>query len=637
MKTWICNIMCNFYGPLLGSARLYAYAKKQGHDISFKDFNQDSYFTLLSRDHLEPAFDKVRYAIDTVIRNGFLREELGAIALRSSNNALRQLIVHSALSKTHWNNLINNIGILKKPFLNIAGLKVTEKNVIYALLSEKEYILADIERSRKILDERFFALGPDEFLRHFRTVLAGKALIDLAHFPAQMDFGLGFNGNAYNLLTEDILHGVEDEAHNFLIPYFRRKALPMLNTEQPGVVGISITCVYELLPAFTLANIIKKAAPQTHVVLGGSLATQLGPRIARNSSLWKMFDSLVSGPGEVAFTELIEQVNKQGDLSAVPNLIYWQKDAVVNSEKTHEFDINDACTPEFVSVRPRSGLPLETSSGCYWGKCIFCYYPKMGTASHDPLYQKKRVRNMELVLKDIQEYKEKYDPLAIVLTDSSVHPKRMEQIVEGNQRSGKKVMFSALFRLEKEFKSKSLCRKLADGGFMGGFVGLESGSQRVNDIINKGIDLKNTEEILKNFNETGILVHLFSIVGIPGETKEDSLMTRQYIKRWHRYLKLNWEIYHLYVIEESALAQRAPEFNVKSTPLPAHVLAPFMSYKVENGLTQEESVGLSISYTENLKHLMHPLHEIMDVESMSLFLLAQRAKGIMPDKIKKPS
>ena len=39
MKTWICNTMCNFYGPLLGAARLNAYVKNQGYDIEFKDLN----------------------------------------------------------------------------------------------------------------------------------------------------------------------------------------------------------------------------------------------------------------------------------------------------------------------------------------------------------------------------------------------------------------------------------------------------------------------------------------------------------------------------------------------------------------------------------------------------------------------
>lgn len=635
MKTWICSILCNFYGPLLGTARLYAYTKKQGHDVSFKDLNQDAYFTLLSRDYLEPTLERIKYAVHPVFRNRFLRKDMGSIILHSSNDAMRQLLAKATLLNTSWYKFVANNDIAKKPLLSIVGSKIKADNILYALLSEKDFVLAEIERSRQALDEGFFSLEPDDFVANFYTLLCGKALIDTAYFPAQLDLGLGFQGTAFSPRTSDILRAVADERHNFLIPYYRNKVLPALDEEHPGVVGISITCVYEIIPAFTLAHMIKTFDPQIHIVLGGVLATQLSHRIAQNPPLWNLFDSLILGPGEVAFSELIEHVEQKADLSGVPNIIYREQDAIRKSDKLHEFDINQACTPEFDSVRPKSGLPLETANGCYWGKCIFCYYPKTGTASLDSKYQSKRMRKIELVLNDIRQLKEKYDPLAIAITDSSLHPKRMEAIAEENLRSDRKVKFSALFRFEKEFKSKAFCRKLVEGGFLGGYVGLESGSQRVNDIINKGIDLADAEVIIKNFYDTGILLHLFSIVGIPGETKQDALMTYEFLKRWHRWLKLDWEIYFLYVLEQSPIALRAAELGVEVIPLPEDYLVEFTRYKPEQGLSQEESTSLAIGFTEKLKRFEHPLNQIMDIESMTLFLLAQMAKGITPDKVSK--
>jgi len=635
MRTWICNTLCNFYAPLLGAARVYGYTKNQGCDIRFKDLNQDSYFTLLSRDYLEPIVQKAQHSIDSLFRTRFCRENLGAIVLGSSANAMKQLVAKGMLLDTSWYKYVRNINSIKKPLLGIIESKIKADNILYAMLAEKEFVLSEIERSRKILDEGFFSLETADFIDNFYILLCGKALIDMAYFPAQLDFGLGFHGTAFAPRTGDILRAVADEKHNFLIPYYRNKVMPMFSEEQPELVGISITCLYEIIPALTLAHMIKELEPQTHVVLGGTLTTQMAERIASNLPLWDMFDSLVLGPGEVAFTELIDHVEKRADLSGVPNIIYKEKDSIKKSEKLHEFDINEACTPEFVSLRPKSGLPLETTSGCYWGKCIFCYYPKTGSASLDSSYGKKRIRKMELVLNDIRVLKEKYDPIAIAITDSSTHPKRIEAIAEDNLRSDRRVNFSALFRLEKEFKSKAFCRKLAEGGFLGGYVGLESGSQRVNDIINKGIDLDDVRVIIKNFHDTGILVHVFSIVGIPGETKEDALMTYRFFRRWHRWLKLDWVIYFLYVFEKSPIAQRASELGLKVTPLPDDYLTNITLYNTEKGLSQEESASLAISFGEKLKGFSHPLTKIMDIESMVLFLLAQSAKGIAPDKVKK--
>ncbi len=627
--------MTNFYCPSLGAARLYAYVKEQGLDVRFKDLNQDTYFKLLSSDYLASAVEKVGYGIDSASRNRFLREDLGAILLHSSNNALRQLVTKGLLLNSAWYRFIKNAGVIKKPLLGIAGSRVKPDNILYALLSEKEFVLSEIERSRKVLDEGFFSLSPDIFIENFSTLLCGKAIIDAAYFPAQLDFGLGFYGTAFSPVAGDILRGVEDERYNYLIPYYRNEVVPELSKEHPDLVGISMTCMSELIPAFTLAHTIKKVDPEIHIVLGGALVTEIAHRIVRNPPLWDLFDSLIIGPGEYAFTELIEHIEKKADLSGVPNIIYRERDSIKKSDKLDEFDINEACTPEFVSVRPKSALSLETSSSCYWGKCIFCYYPKQGTANLDPKLQRKRVRNMGLVLDDIRKLKDRYDPATIGFTDSSLHPNRMEAIAEDNLRNGTKVKFFALFRLEKQFKSKAFCRKLAEGGFMGGHVGLESGSQRVNDIINKGVNIDDAGVIIKNFSETGILLHLFAIIGTPGETEEDALMTYRFLKRWHRELKLDWMIYPLYVLEHSPIAQGASDFGLELTPLPDDFLLQTMGYKPETGLSQEESMGLSIAFSEKLRPLMHPLNEILDVETLSIFLLAQMAKGIPPDKVKK--
>ena len=440
--------MCNFYAPLLGAARLYAYTKKQGHDVQLKDFNQDTYFTLLSREYLEPVMQKTQYMIDSVFRNRLFGKDLGSIILESSGNAMRQLVARGVLMKTPWYKVIKNSGIFKKSLFGMVSSRIKPDNMLLALLSEKEYVLSEIERSRKLLDDNFFSLEADDFITNFYTLLCGKALIDTAYFPAQFDFGLGFHGTAFSPRTGDVMRGVEDEKYNFLIPYYRNKVLPMFDEEQPDLVGISVTCVFELIPALTLAHMIKKTRPETHVVMGGVIATQMAQRFVNNTPLWSMFDSLILGPGEVAFTELIEHIEKRADLSGVPNIIYRQNGAVKRSEKTNEFDINEACTPEFVSVRPKSGLPLETASGCYWGKCIFCYYPKAGSTEQDSKFERKRMRNIELVLGDIRELKDRYNPIAIAFTDSSMHPKRIEAIAEDNLRNGKKVSFSPPVELE---------------------------------------------------------------------------------------------------------------------------------------------------------------------------------------------
>ncbi|MFC1954458.1 B12-binding domain-containing radical SAM protein [Chloroflexota bacterium] len=564
--------------------------------------------------------------VEPMRRNKFLREDIGAILLHSSNKALKNLLLKGILSAGPWHSITQAPNIIKQPLFGMLGSKIREDNVVYALLSEKDHVITEVDRAREVIDRRFLELPPDEFLTHFNTVLCGKAVIDAVYFPAQLDFGLGFHGIAYAPRVSDIERAIKDETHNYLIPYYRNKIIPLLREEQPEIVGISITHVSEFIPAFTLAHLIKSEYPEIHICLGGAVLTEVSHRISNNMSLWAFFDSLVLGPGEYAFSQLIEHLETNTELSGVPNLIYKENGSIKKSGQLHEFDINDACTPEYVSVRPKSILPLETSSGCYWGKCIFCYYPKSGTADFNTEYQKKRVRNIELVLEDMGKLKERYNPTYIGITDSSLHPNRIEQIAENNLNNGKANNFSAFIRFEKEFKSLSFCRKLAGGGFLGGQVGLESGSQRVNDIINKGVNLSDAEIIIRNFHRAGILIHIYSMIGLPGETREDSQMTHDFLKRWHRMITLGWQIYPIGILENGPLAERAVEFGLELTPMPNDFLIQVMQHKMDNGLSQGESMALAIRFYEKLKHFMHPANRVMDVESQKVFLLAQKSK-----------
>lgn len=632
MKTWICTTLTSFFGPTQGAARLHAYIKKQGHDVSLIDLNQDAYSALLSREYLEQTIEKINFVIEPLRRNKFLREDMGAILLHSSNKALKELLIRGILLGGPWYRFIKTSNIIKKPVFSILGSKIREDNIIYAMLGEKEYVISEVDRAREVIDRKFFDLTPNEFITHFNTLLCGKALIDAVHFPAQLDFGLGFHGIAYAPCVSDINRAVKDERHNYLIPYYRNKVIPLLNEEHPDIVGISITHVSEFIPAFTLAHLIKSEYPEIHICLGGAALTEVSHRVCNNLPLWTFFDSLILGPGENSFSQLIEHLETRAELSGVPNLIYKENGSIKRSDKLHEFDVNDACTPEYVKVRPKSVLPLETGSGCYWGKCIFCYYPKEGAADFNPEYHKKRVRDIELVLEDMRKLKDMYDPIYIGITDSSLHPKRIEQITEHNLRSRKIINFSAFIRFEKDFKSRAFCDKLAEGGFLGGQVGLESGSQRVNDIINKGVNLVDAEIIIRNLHRAGILLHIYSVIGLPGETKKDSQMTYDFLKRWHRMITLGWQIYPLGIMEHGPLAERAAEFGLNVTPPPDEFLIQVMQYQMEKGLSQAESMALSIRFYEKLKRFMHPINRIMDVESHKIFLLVQKSKGLNTDK-----
>jgi anaerobic magnesium-protoporphyrin IX monomethyl ester cyclase len=610
MKIWLCNTLASFFGPMQGAARLYAYLKNDGYDISLKDFNQNAFFSLLTPENLRQTLEGLQNDLDSYTRTSYLRENIGAILSNNSRHGIDLLLEKAT------------------------GRKSAIKDILFGLLEASDFIIGEVDKANQVLDDRFFSLPPQELLTKFRTLLCGKAIIDAAYFPAQLDMGLGFYGTAYSTSVHDIKRAITDARHNFLLPYFQNKVVPIFSEEQPDVVGISITHTSEIIPAFTLARLLKSINASTHICLGGATLTEVAYRIVTNPELMEFYDSLVLGPGEIAFGELIDRLQSQKGISSVPNLMYKSGDTIKKSDKTLEFDINDACTPDFGPLRPGSVVPLETTSGCYWGKCIFCYYPRQGSPSEDPTYSKKRVRRTELVLHDIATLRDKYNPSFIGFTDSSLHPNRIREIAEYNMNVTKKVSFSAFIRLEKDFTSPAFCHKIAEGGFLGGQVGLESGSQRINDIIGKGVDLQDAEIILHNFHNLGILTHVYTMVGTPGETHEDALKTFEFLNRLHDILPLGWQIYPLYVVEHGPLNERASEFGLNVIPLPSEYLSQFTLFNVKDGLSQNESTRLSLRFSEQLRPYLHPVCDLMDIESCKAFILLQHARGMPIEEIK---
>jgi anaerobic magnesium-protoporphyrin IX monomethyl ester cyclase len=68
---------------------------------------------------------------------------------------------------------------------------------------------------------------------------------------------------------------------------------------------------------------------------------------------------------------------------------------------------------------------------------------------------------------------------------------------------------------------KSLLKKLKSAGLNTLYYGVESGSQRILDLMKKGITLKQAETAVRSAKDVGIEVLTSYILGFPGETRKE--------------------------------------------------------------------------------------------------------------------
>ena len=173
---------------------------------------------------------------------------------------------------------------------------------------------------------------------------------------------------------------------------------------------------------------------------------------------------------------------------------------------------------------------IWSSRGCPF-KCIFCVWPAAMTGDDPHGDGKRSVRQYtpDYIESFIKELTGKYKFKAIYFDDDTFnignrHTEKMSDVM-----SKFDIPWFAMCRADTS--KKETWKKMADSGCKGVKIGVESGSQVVVDkIVNKHLDLKYVQEIVSHIRSLDMSVHGTFTYGLPGETKDDMIRTKQFIQ-----------------------------------------------------------------------------------------------------------
>jgi radical SAM superfamily enzyme YgiQ (UPF0313 family) len=274
------------------------------------------------------------------------------------------------------------------------------------------------------------------------------------------------------------------------------------------------------------------------------------------------FDSVVLYEGEQAAASLAEAVAGTRAMADVPNLVWFDGAAVrVNPAQPIE-DLKALPPPSFdgldlgAYLSPQLVLPLEASRGCYWGKCTFCSDPRD--------WLRFRSRPAEKLVEDVKWLRERYGARHIAFTDDAFPPNVLRQFAHhmAEERArGFDASWGTLMRFEKVWTAQDWAL-MAAGGCTRVMIGFESGSQRVIDLMKKGTDM---EDAKRNLRDARVAVHLFAIVGFPGETRADIAITEAWIREMRECIA-SMQVFSFTPGWPSPVALRPQDFGVELTP-----------------------------------------------------------------------
>ncbi len=160
-------------------------------------------------------------------------------------------------------------------------------------------------------------------------------------------------------------------------------------------------------------------------------------------------------------------------------------------------------------------LAASASSGCPF-KCKFCNSPVY--------YGEYTKKDIDRVVREMTQLHQQYGSRIFFMTDALLNP-IIGDLSGEIIKNGTALYYDGYFRVDKETCNTADTLKWRRGGFYRARLGVESGSQRVLDLMDKGITVEQTKTAIASLAYAGIKATAYIVIGYPGETEEDFQLT----------------------------------------------------------------------------------------------------------------
>ena len=299
------------------------------------------------------------------------------------------------------------------------------------------------------------------------------------------------------------------------------------------IIGVTM-----LTPAYSAAlnifKIIKKVSPRTVTVCGGPHPTAL-PRETLEEI--KELDIVCMGEGEHTMYEIVKSLEENEDFSKIKGIAFRQDDKIViNALRPYEKNLDSFPIParHLLPVDKYSLTASRTSGGRYCPtvivargcpfRCAFCYRIFGSTFRH---------HSIERIIEELKLLINKYQASQVNLEADtiSLNKKFLIGLCDAiiSNRINKKIKWTCESRVDA--MDEDVLKKMKEAACWQISYGVESGVQRLLDIILKGIRLEQIERIFKLTKKHRISIRSFFMLGLPTETREESYQTIEFGKK----------------------------------------------------------------------------------------------------------
>lgn len=427
-------------------------------------------------------------------------------------------------------------------------------------ICDREY-LPEAARFQEIDDMEwaFGTMGIHDKARHFATLYL-EDLSDFIKEAIDPHFGfsryaerLGRTASSFNELYSEL------NADNSFISNILQNILDKkIKQFQPTSVCLTVPFPGNLFGALKCGQYLKTHHPDVKIIMGGGYANTELRRIS-DERVFDFIDFISLDDGEAPLEFLLEFLAGTREKSQLKRVfsrtggvVCYHNGAVekdIPQRETGTPDYSDLLLNDYLSVieivNPMHRLwsdgrwnKLTLAHGCYWGKCSFCDVSLDYIGRYEPV-------TAALLCDRIEEIIAQTKQTGFHFVDEAAPPALMRELALEIIRRKITVTWWTNIRFEKNF-TPELCRLLKASGCIAISGGLEVASDRLLDLMKKGVTIAQVARVADAFTKAGIMVHAYLMYGFPTQTAQETIDSLEIVRQlfetsvvqsgfWHRF------------------------------------------------------------------------------------------------------
>lgn len=292
-------------------------------------------------------------------------------------------------------------------------------------------------------------------------------------------------------------------------------------------VAITSTYYTETFPLKEVIDYVKKFDDKIKIIIGGAYILSLNAMdevsLQRELKYIGADYYICSTEGEQALVQLVQAAKENRSVHDINNIYYWNGNDFEFTRDIPEYNrfedeiidwsLFDPAKLSFVNIRSSKSCPFS---------CSFCTEKKISGS-----FKQASLDTVEAMLNEVNKIDKK---VSVMFLDDTLNipPKRFKEMLRKMITNQYKFKWFCFVR--SQYLDDEMCSLMKESGCESVLVGVESGNQKVLDIMNKQVKLEQLSRGIELLNKYDIISTASLIIGYPGETYETFLDTKRFIE-----------------------------------------------------------------------------------------------------------